>query len=75
MGTQIKCALFGTVNLSSTAQTIDISSLNLSSADDYIVLLDGSQGGYVVTKSAASFSVKREGSTTSAGSYQVITFV
>ena len=74
-GIIMKCALFGETSVNATAKTINISELGLTSADDYMVLLDSDQGGSLVTKTATSFSIKREGSATVHASYQVITFV
>ena len=83
-GSNMKCKLFGTVEPSTSGVSVDISSLSLTSAEDYIVICDGtgySQGGtnatvWVDTKTSTSFTIKMTGNITSGSkvSYQVIVF-
>jgi hypothetical protein len=74
----MKCAKFGVVTANTT---VDISDLNLSSAEDYCVLVNGGAygqstvggvTGQLDNKTATSFDIKVIGG--KAVSYQVITF-
>lgn len=82
-GGSMKCAMYGT---RTGAATVDISSLNLSSADDYYVILNGTfeynatTGAgllpYISAKTATDFSVTAPtlgGVTSEPWSFQVIT--
>lgn len=85
-GRGMKCKKFGTVQPTADGVTVSISSLGLSSAEDYMVICDGtgaSQGStfngtvWVDSKTASSFTIKSKNSIPSAGnlvSYQVIVF-
>lgn len=84
----MKCALFGVANFTSGTKTItvDISSLNLSSADDYMIVTAGDATWYtsgsgdtpniwISDKTSTSFTVKLQGYINNPRlSYQVITF-
>lgn len=88
-GGGMKCAKFGYVTFSSSNKTItvDISDLNLSSAEDYAILTSGdatwytSGSGdtpniYIYEKTATSFTLKLQGVINNPKcSYQVITFI
>lgn len=86
-GGTMKCALFGTLTLSANRHNqVNISSLRLTSADDYVVyisgdgMLAGVSGGstvsafttYLSAKTSSSFSIWTDIARTV--SYQVITF-
>ena len=79
---KMKCAKFGDVTptSSNSVVTINIADLNLSSAEDYMVIISGQSSnngivnGKVVAKTATSFGIYFFNSTVSC-SYQVITFV
>lgn len=79
-GGTMKCAMFGTLS-GSGVKTVDISQLNLTSAEDYMVILSGDStylagsgvSMYLSAKTSTSFSVTMVGSTSEI-SYQVITF-
>ena len=85
-GANMKCAKFGTVFPTSAGVVVDISDLNLTSSEDYMIICDGT--GYSVgaaindtlwieSKTATSFTIKCQGQGPSQGSlvsYQVITF-
>lgn len=85
-GGGMKCAKFGTVLPTTTGATVDISDLNLTSPEDYMVVCDGtgySQGStqnstvFIESKTATSFTIKSHfaaPSTDNLVSYQVITF-
>lgn len=84
-GNNMKCAMFGTVQVVAAGNTIDISSLNLTSSEDYFVILsgDGMSAGntyngtlWIDTKTTTSFTIKCNNTVPSANnlvSYQVIT--
>lgn len=86
-GANMKCALFGTVQATTNGVPVDISSLNLTSAEDYMVILSGDGVGvgttytgtiFISEKTSTSFTIKVGQNTPSTGSlisYQVITFV
>jgi len=76
----MKCVKFGKISSAAEA-TIDVSEFNFSSAEDYMVILNGTtaQSGVYTdikleTKTATSFTVSTGAAITSA-SYQVISFV
>ena len=78
----MKCALTGDgVATASTPLTVDISSLNLSSAEDYFVIINGlatsgdaaQNFGYILTKTATEFTIKGQGTGGVHFGYQVIT--
>lgn len=84
-GVNMKCAMFGVATglKSGAPSTIDISQLNLSSEEDYMVILGGDgpidyqQSCYISAKTATSFTITAEGSASGTGikvGYQVITF-
>lgn len=85
-GGAMKCAKFGTVLPTTTGAVIDISDLNLTSAEDYMVVCDGtgySQGTsqnstvFIEDKTATSFTIKAgfaAPTNNNLVSYQVITF-
>lgn len=79
-GGTMKCAKFGVYEGGGGGTTIDISDLNLSSADDYFVILNGginngTNTAYINAKTASSFTITvGTGSATVWCSYQVITF-
>lgn len=85
IGGSMKCAKFGTLQVTATGVSVDISDLDLSSAEDYFVILDGtgmSHGSsfngtiWLDSKTATSFTVKAGNTVPSANnlvSYQVIT--
>lgn len=85
-GGRMKCKKFGTVQPTADGVTVDISSLGLSSAEDYMVICDGTgmtHGSsfnstiWVGSKTASSFTINAKNSIPSAGnlvSYQVIVF-
>lgn len=85
-GANMKCAKFGTILPTTTGAVVDISDLNLTSAEDYMVICDGvgySQGTtqnstiYISNKTATSFTIKVGFAAPNADnlvSYQVITF-
>ena len=72
----MKCALYGTATINNTGKTIDISSLNLSSADDYMVIAnnESSSGVAVTAKSSTSFTLRVGEGSARTCSWQVITF-
>lgn len=79
-GSTMKCAKYGVTS----GGAIDISDLNLSSPEDYMVIISGDgayaqgqgpvSGGYITAKTATSFTITGVGSSQSV-SYQVITLV
>lgn len=83
-GGSMKCKLFGKIAPSTSGATVSISSLGLSSAEDYMVICSGtgySQGStngtiWIDSKTATSFVIKMTGniSANSMVSYQVIVF-
>lgn len=85
-GGNMKCALFGKVVPTATGVPIDISSLNLTSADDYMVILNGDGAAasssfngtiWIDDKTTTSFTIKAGNIVPSANnyvSYQVVTF-
>ena len=85
-GANMKCAKFGTILPTTTGAVVDISDLNLTNAEDYMVICDGvgySQGTaqnstiYISNKTATSFTIKAGFAAPNADnlvSYQVITF-
>ena len=85
-GGSMKCAKFGTVLPTTTGAVIDISDLNLTSTEDYMVVCDGtgySQGTshnstvFIENKTATSFTIKAgfaAPTNNNLVSYQVITF-
>lgn len=85
-GSNMKCAKFGTILPTTDGAVVNISNLNLTSAEDYMIICDGvgySQGTsqnstvYVSSKTASSFTIKAGYAAPSSGnlvSYQVITF-
>lgn len=86
IGGNMKCAKFGTVQVTGAGVSVDISDLSLASAEDYMVILsgDGASSGstyngtiWIDAKTATSFTVKTQNLAPSTGnlvSYQVITF-
>lgn len=79
-GVNMRCAKFGEVNNTTAnhTETIDISDLGLTSAEDYMVIVNGGPdhdgvNGQPVAKTATSFGIYFTNSTAKA-SYQVITF-
>lgn len=89
VGGGMKCAKFGTYQLTNNnkSATIDISDLVLTSADDYMVILDcqghpittsatttGAGSVSLTAKTATSFTVTSKTVANVDGSYQVITF-
>jgi len=85
VGGGMKCAMFGTINASGD-NNIDISSLNLQSEEDYLVILDSDtyaissthtngdsngDGAYLKAKTATNFTITARAIPVS---YQVITF-
>lgn len=89
VGDGMKCAKFGTYEVSNNnkSATIDISDLNLSSAEDYMVIFDcqghsistsstttGAGSVSLTAKTASSFTITSKSVNTVNGSYQVITF-
>lgn len=86
-GANMKCALYGKVVPSTAGVPIDITSLGLTSTDDYMILLtgDGVSAGSTYTstiwiddKTTTSFTIKAGNNVPSANnyvSYQVVTFV
>ena len=85
-GGNMKCKLFGKVAPTAAGVPVDITSLNLTSDEDYMVILngDGTAAGTTYTgtiwvddKTATSFTIKAGNNVPSANnyvSYQVITF-
>lgn len=89
VGGGMKCAKFGTYQVTNNnkSATIDISDLNLSSADDYMVIFDcqghpisasssttGAGSVSLTAKTATSFTITSKTVVNVDGSYQVITF-
>lgn len=85
-GSTMKCAKFGTILPTTAGVVVDISDLNLTSSEDYMIICDGvgySQGTaqnstvFISSKTATSFTIKvgyAAPSTDNLVSYQVITF-
>jgi hypothetical protein len=82
VGAGMKCALIGNgIAKANVPLTVDISSLNLTSTEDYFIIINGlvSGGnyaqnmGYILTKTATEFTIKGQGSEGIYIGYQVIT--
>lgn len=79
-GANMRCAKFGEINNTTAnhTETINISDLGLTSAEDYMVIVNGGPehdgvNGQLVAKTATSFGIYFTNSSAKA-SYQVITF-
>ena len=68
----LKTPLSGTISITTGEVTVDVSSLGLSSADDYLVTLTGDS--YITEKTATYFKVWRTGGAYITVSYQVTIF-